>query len=103
MSKRKKHADKPCSSQLPCRCTDAPLRRGIYKQTGGAWPLHNMHLQAGMANGWRVGFHYLSWMMYEAVFQQTVRPEKGWVTVPDTPGLGLDPKPGIIKEYRQTR
>ncbi len=62
-----------------------------------------MHLQAGMANGWRVGFHYLSWMMYEAVFQQTVRPEKGWVTVPDTPGLGLDPKPGIIKEYRQTR
>jgi L-rhamnonate dehydratase len=68
---------------------------------GGAWPLHNMHLQAGMSNGWRVEFHYLSWMMYEAVYQNTVRPVNGWVTVPDTPGLGLDPKPGIIQEYRE--
>lgn len=67
---------------------------------GGAWPCHNMHLQAAMSNGWRVEFHYLSWMMYEAVCQSIPRPVEGWVTVPETPGLGLDPKPGIIKEYR---
>ncbi|MDP2949379.1 MAG: mandelate racemase/muconate lactonizing enzyme family protein [Chloroflexota bacterium] len=67
---------------------------------GGAWPMHNMHLQAGMSNGWRVEFHYLSWMMYESVYQSVPKPVKGWVTVPETPGLGLDPKPGIIKEYR---
>jgi L-alanine-DL-glutamate epimerase-like enolase superfamily enzyme len=69
---------------------------------GGAWPCHNMHLQAGMSNGWRVEFHYLSWMMYEAVCQSIPQPEKGWVTVPETPGLGLDPKPGIIQEYRSS-
>jgi L-alanine-DL-glutamate epimerase-like enolase superfamily enzyme len=67
---------------------------------GGAWPFHNMHLQAGKPNGRRVEFHYLSWMMYEAVCRSIPDPVEGWVTVPDTPGLGLDPRPGIIQEYR---
>jgi len=70
---------------------------------GGAWPLHNMHLQAGMSNGWRVEFHYLSWMMYKSVYKETPEPVKGWVTVPETPGLGLDPKPGLINEYRASK
>jgi L-rhamnonate dehydratase len=39
-------------------------------------------------------------MMYKSVYQSIPEPVKGWVTVPETPGLGLDPKPGIIKEYR---
>ena len=69
---------------------------------GGAWPCHNMHLQAGVANGWRVEFHYLCWMMYEAVCRSIRRPVEGWVTVTDAPGLGLDPKPGIIQEYAVT-
>ena len=30
----------------------------------------------------------------------TRKPVKGMLTVPETPGLGLDPKPEIIKEYR---
>ncbi len=67
---------------------------------GGAWPLHNMHLQAGMSNGWRVEFHYIRWMMSKTVYKETPEPINGWVTVPETPGLGLDPKPGVIKEYR---
>ena len=67
---------------------------------GGAMQLHNMHLQAGMSNGTRVEFHYLAWAMYDAIFQNTPQPEKGWVTVPERPGLGFEPKPGIIKEYR---
>ena len=67
---------------------------------GAAWPFHNMHLQAGMSNGWRVEFHYIRWNSCKAVFKETPEPVKGWVTVPETPGLGLDPKPGIIKEYR---
>ncbi len=70
---------------------------------GGGRPLHNMHLQAGMSNGWRVEFHYLSWMMYKAVYKETPDPVKGWVTVPETPGLGLDPKPGLINEYRASK
>lgn len=39
--------------------------------------------------------------MYEAVYQNTVRPVNGWVTLPDTPGLGFEPKPGIVQEYRE--
>ena len=68
---------------------------------GGSWPLHNMHLQAGMSNGWRVEFHYWRWMLDEAIWQGGPHPVKGWVTLPDTPGLGLSPRPGIIKEYRE--
>ncbi len=70
---------------------------------GGMWPLHNMHLQAGMPNGSLVEFNYPNWMMYQAVYQETPLPVKGWVTVPETPGLGLDPKPGIINEYRASQ
>ncbi len=70
---------------------------------GGMWHLHNMHLQAGMSNGWRLEFNYPNWMMYRAVYKETPEPIKGWVTVPETPGLGLDPKPGIINEYRTNK
>jgi len=44
---------------------------------GGAWPLHNMHLQAGMSNGWRVEFHYVFWMMYKSVYNQVPEPING--------------------------
>jgi L-rhamnonate dehydratase len=67
---------------------------------GGAWPFHNMHLQAGMSNGSWVEFHYNSWMMYKSVYKEIPEPVNGWVTVPETPGLGLDPKQGFIQEYR---
>ena len=53
-----------------------------------------------MANGWRVEFHYVRWMLAKSLFKETPEPIKGWVTVPETPGLGLDPKPGMIEEYR---
>ncbi len=67
---------------------------------GGGFPPHNMHLQAGMANGWRSEFHALRWWMYKLVYKEMCEPVKGWVTASETPGLGLDPKPDIIKEYR---
>ncbi len=67
---------------------------------GGAFPMHNMHLQAGMANGTRVECHFTNWAIQKAVYSNTPEPIKGWITVPETPGLGLDPKPEIIKEYR---
>ena len=61
---------------------------------------HNMHLQAGMSNGWGVEFHYRHWMVYRAVYQNLPEPQGGWLTVPDTPGMGLDPKPDVMVEYR---
>ena len=61
---------------------------------------HNMHLQAGMPNGWGVEFHYRHWMVYRAVYQDLPEPSEGWLTLPETPGLALDPKPEVVEEYR---
>jgi len=63
---------------------------------GGGWPHHNMHLIAAVANGWRVEFHYLMWMAGNAIFQDPPQPEAGWVTLPDRPGLGLEPKEDVL-------
>ncbi|MDP2948044.1 MAG: mandelate racemase/muconate lactonizing enzyme family protein [Chloroflexota bacterium] len=62
---------------------------------------HNIHLQAGMPNGWLLEFHYHNWQTYEAIFQDTPRPSKGWTAPLNRPGLGLDPKVGVIKEFRK--
>ncbi|RMF84448.1 MAG: mandelate racemase/muconate lactonizing enzyme family protein [Nitrospinota bacterium] len=67
---------------------------------GGGWPHHNMHLQAGMANGTRVEFHYIMWKVGEILFQNPPAPVQGWVTLPETPGLGLEPNPDALKEYQ---
>ncbi|MBZ5515461.1 MAG: mandelate racemase/muconate lactonizing enzyme family protein [Acidobacteriia bacterium] len=66
---------------------------------GGGWPHHNMHLQAAVANGWRVEFHYLMWKVGETIYQNTPKPEKGWVTLTEEPGLGLEPKRDILEEF----
>lgn len=65
---------------------------------GGGWPHHNMHLIAGVSNGWRVEFHLLMWYVGETIFKNPPRPEKGWVTLPEGPGLGLEPNEDALKE-----
>ena len=40
----------------------------------GAGP-HNLHLIAGIPNGWQLEFHYHNWMMYEAVYANVPKPE----------------------------
>jgi len=69
---------------------------------GGGWPHMNMHLIAGVANGWRVEFHVPMWRTGEAIFKNPPRPEKGWVTLPDRPGLGLEPNEDALKEFEET-
>jgi L-rhamnonate dehydratase len=66
---------------------------------GGGWPFHNMHLQAGMANGSYVELHFRFWQIYRALFQSLPEPVDGWLTVPETPGVGLEPRPGAIQEF----
>ena len=44
---------------------------------GGGWPHHNMHLQAAMANGWRVEFHVDMWKVGEAIYQNPPAPDHG--------------------------
>jgi L-rhamnonate dehydratase len=69
---------------------------------GGGWPHHNMHLQAAMANGWRVEFHYLMWKVGETIFENTPEPERGWVTLTERSGLGLEPRQNVLDKYLES-
>ncbi|MDP2856364.1 MAG: mandelate racemase/muconate lactonizing enzyme family protein [Bacillota bacterium] len=60
---------------------------------GGGWPHYNMHLQAAVPNGTRVEFHYLMWKTEDALFLDTAQAIKGWVEIPQVPGLGMELSP----------
>jgi L-rhamnonate dehydratase len=72
---------------------------GVPLAMGGNWPHMNMHLHAGMANGGRVEFHWQGWKIVETYCDGAPKPERGWVTLPERPGLGFTPKEGLVKEY----
>jgi len=68
----------------------------IQLEMGGNYPHLNMHLHAGVPNGGRVEFHLGGWRIGEALFDGMPKPLKGWVTLPEAPGLGFTPKAGIL-------
>lgn len=68
---------------------------------GGGWPHHNAHLIAAVPNGWRVEFHIPMWYVGNTLFQEPPQPVRGRVTLPDRPGLGLEPNESALKEYRE--
>jgi L-rhamnonate dehydratase len=68
---------------------------------GGGWPHHNMHLHAGVANGWRVEFHFEMWGVGDAIYKEPPAPERGSVKLPETPGLGLEPRRDALAEYEE--
>ena len=65
---------------------------------GGAWPFHNMHLHAGVANGGMVEFHYVAVQMLRQIYDDLPEPQNGWLTLSDRPGLGFAPDPERVKE-----
>lgn len=65
---------------------------------GGAWPHHNMHLHAGLANGSLVEYHSVAVQCCELVFDGLPTPEEGWLALPETPGLGFEPNRAHIAE-----
>ena len=65
---------------------------------GGGWPHHNAHLLAGVINGWRVEFHYLMWMTGNMLYQDPPQPERNSVTLGERPGLGLEPRPEVLRD-----
>ena len=65
---------------------------------GGAWPFHNMHLHAGLANGGLVEYHYPAVKVCEAICGPLPAPQDGWLELPDIPGLGFEPKAELVKE-----
>ena len=81
----------------------AEMARAFHRQiaNGNGGGPHNLHLQAGVPNGWGVEFHYHNWMLYQAVFKRVPAPQGGWVMPPDAPGFDLDPKPDVVQEYRE--
>jgi L-alanine-DL-glutamate epimerase-like enolase superfamily enzyme len=68
----------------------------IQLEMGGNYPHLNMHLHAGVPNGGRIEFHLGGWRIGEALFEGTPKPVRGWVTLPEAPGLGFTPRAGIL-------
>jgi L-alanine-DL-glutamate epimerase-like enolase superfamily enzyme len=65
---------------------------------GGAWAFHNMHLQAGLANGSLVEHHYLAGEFCRRIYKNLPMPAEGWLVLPDMPGLGFEPDHDAVKE-----
>lgn len=62
---------------------------------------HNIALQAALSNGGIVEYHFHKWMAYNAIFENVPQPENGYLHVSQEPGLGLNPKRGLIKEFKK--
>lgn len=56
---------------------------------GAGWPLVNMHLMAGAANGWLLEHHLAQSGIEDALFPNRPYPVDGRLTIPEKPGLGL--------------
>lgn len=56
---------------------------------GGAWPHHNMHLHAGLANGSLVEYHAVAVECCKQVFDDLPVPSQGVLALPAAPGLGF--------------
>ena len=65
---------------------------------GGAWPHHNMHLHAGLANGSLVEYHSVAVDCCKLIFDGLPEPTAGVLTLPETPGLGFRPNRERIAE-----
>jgi L-alanine-DL-glutamate epimerase-like enolase superfamily enzyme len=65
---------------------------------GGAWPHHNMHLHAGLANGSLVEYHSVAVECCKLVFDGLPEPSQGLLALPDAPGLGFTPNRERIAE-----
>lgn len=66
---------------------------------GGAFPLHNMHLQAGVANGTKVEWHLPVVALMHALYEGFPSPQGGTLQLPEKPGLGFALREGAIAEY----
>ncbi|MGZ3369263.1 MAG: mandelate racemase/muconate lactonizing enzyme family protein [Caulobacteraceae bacterium] len=68
-------------------------------ESGGAGPLQNLHLHAGVANGGHCEWH-LPWMeLNRKIYRNMPEPKAGMLAVPAAPGLGFEADPAAIREY----
>jgi L-alanine-DL-glutamate epimerase-like enolase superfamily enzyme len=66
---------------------------------GGAWPHHNMHLHAGLANGSLVEYHSVAVDCCKMVFDDLPVPANGVLALPERPGLGFAPNRERVAEW----
>jgi len=67
---------------------------------GGAFPLHNMHLHAGLANGGKVEWHLPTVALMHRLFDGFPEPSAGWLDLPQAPGLGFEPNGETQERFR---
>jgi L-rhamnonate dehydratase len=60
----------------------------------------DLHLHAGVPNGWRAEFHVNNWLTWNTLYKEVPEPVNGWVTMSERPGLGLELNEDVVKEYR---
>jgi L-alanine-DL-glutamate epimerase-like enolase superfamily enzyme len=65
---------------------------------GGAWPFHNMHLQAGVANGSLIELHYLAVELCKQIYTGLPSAHDGVLVLPESPGLGFDLNREAVRE-----
>jgi L-rhamnonate dehydratase len=65
---------------------------------GGAWPFHNMHLQAGVANGSLVELHYLAVELCKQIYTGLPSAQDGFLVLPESPGLGFELNRDAVRE-----
>jgi L-alanine-DL-glutamate epimerase-like enolase superfamily enzyme len=63
--------------------------KSISIANGAGWPLINMHLMAGAANGWLLEHHVAQSGIEDALFRDPPYPVDGRLAIPENPGLGL--------------
>ncbi len=66
---------------------------------GGGCPYHNMHVQAGLANGTMVEYQTSSARACEKLYRGFPKVEDGWIALPEAPGLGFEPDRAAIEEF----
>lgn len=66
---------------------------------GGGYFWHMSHLQAGVAAGTSVEYQTGAAKACEALFSGLPPLNRDWLELPDTPGLGFEPIPEMVKEF----
>jgi L-rhamnonate dehydratase len=60
----------------------------------------DIHLHAAVPNGWRAEIHVNNWLTANVVYKDLPAPVKGWITLTEKPGLGLELNDDAIKEFQ---
>jgi L-rhamnonate dehydratase len=71
---------------------------GVPIDNGGAFPFHNMHLHAGLANGGMVEWHLLAVAMGQVLYTNMPEANVDELVLPETPGLGFELNVDAVRE-----